>query len=331
VYAALLGGTVGVYDIDHGHRRVKVIDNLQLRGTGIDLRGLSANAKTHRLFLSYMSSSGGHIVCVDLLTDAVQWHRDYSPGVDRGDIGPEGDKLFVPSNENQMADYVLLVDPATGDVSGHVTVTTRSHDTDIGISGRFAYVETKSSSSIAVVDTATDQVVRNIGPFTGIVGPHAINGSDTLVVANVFGFFGFVIGNAETGQVVAQVPILATPDPGGTGLRQHGVAWKPDETEVWVTGGAYMHVFDMRSMPPREARLVSLPGYADTHWINFSIDGAYAYPSAGKNSGTPIDVIDTTSYASVATIDYSEDLVEVDFIDGVVTRVGDQFGIGRRP
>jgi hypothetical protein len=331
VYAALLGSTIGVYDIDDGHRRVKVIDNLQLRGSGVDVRGLSANARTHRLFLSYMSSSGGHVVCVDLLTDEVQWHRDYAPGVDRGDIGPAGDKLFVPTNEGQTATYELVVDPATGDVLGQVAVTAKSHDTDIGISGRFAYLETKSSNSIAVVDTSTDQVVQTIGPFTGIVGPHAVNGSDTLVVANVFGLYGFVIGNAQTGHVVTQVPILATPDPGGTGLRQHGVAWKPDETEVWVTGGAYMHVFDMRAIPPREAQLIPLSGYANTHWITFSIDGAYAYPSAAKNSGTPITVIDTKTYAPAATIDYSEDLVEVDFVDGVVTRVGDQFGIGRQP
>ena len=182
-----------------------------------------------------------------------------------------------------------------------------------------------------MIDAATEQIVRSIGPFSGVVGPHAVNGSDTLVVANVFGFYGFVLASARTGGIVAQAPIHMTPDPGGSGLRQHGVAWKPDETEVWVTGGPHMHVFTMATMPPSEVRLVSLPGYTDTHWINFSIDGAYAYPSPSKGSGTPVDVIDTRTYETVDTIDYSEDLLEVDFEGGVVARVGDQYGIGRQP
>lgn len=331
VYAALLDGTIGVYDIDAGHRRVKTIGNLALRGNSVDLRGFSANARTHRAFLSYMSTTGGHIVCVDLLSDAVLWHGDYSPGVDRGDIGPDGTQLFVPTNEDQDAGFLRIVEPADGGQIALLMVPTKSHDTDIGISGRYAYVETKSSTSLAMVETATDQVVRSIGPFAGILGPHAVNGSDTLVVANIYGFYGFVVGDPQTGSVVAEAPVVMTPDPGGTGLRQHGVAWKPDETQVWVTGGSSMHVFDMTVMPPKEVRLVALPGYSDTHWISFSIDGAYAYPSPRKASGTPVDVIDTITYATVATIDYSEDLLEVDFAKGAVVRVGDQFGVGRRP
>ncbi len=330
LYAALLDGTIGVYDIDAGHRRVKTIGNLALRGSSIDLRGFCADAKTHRAFLSYMSTTGGHIVCVDLRSDAVLWHADYSPGVDRGDIGANGTQLFVPTNEDQDAGFERIVEPADGGQIALLPVTPRSHDTDVGVSGHYAYIETKSSTSLAVVDTSTDQVVRSVGPFAGILGPHAVNGSDTLVVANIFGFYGFVIGDARTGAIVAEVPIVMTPDPGGTGLRQHGVAWKPDETEVWVAGGPNMHVFDMTVMPPKETRLVALLGYSDTHWINFSIDGAYAYPSPGKGSGTPVDVIETSTYTTVATIDYSEDLFEVDFAGGDVVRVGDQYGVGRR-
>jgi hypothetical protein len=331
IYAALLGGAIGVYDIDHGHRRVRIIGNLPLEGNALDVRAMTGNARTHALYLSYMSSTGGHIVCVDLLNDAVLWHRDVGPGVDRGDVVPDGTKLYVPTNENNSSDYDLVLEPADGGEMGRVTVTPKTHDTDVGLSGKYAYLETKSSSSLAVVDTRTDEILHEIGPFTGILGPHAVNGSDSLVVTNAFGFFGFEVGDVSTGEVVALAKVTSIPDPGGSGLRQHGVAWKPDETEVWVAGGPYMHVFDMTSMPPRWTRDVSLVGYADTHWVTFSIDGAYAYPSAGKNSGTPVQVIDTATYAPVATIDYSEDLFEVDFTNGSVVGVGDEYGIGRKP
>jgi hypothetical protein len=64
-------------------------------------------------------------------------------------------------------------------------------------------------------------------------------------------------------------------------------------------------------------------------WITFSIDGKYAYPSSGE-------VIDVKARKILLTLQdefhnsvQSEKMLEIDFENNKVKRVGDQFGLGR--
>ena len=89
-----------------------------------------------------------------------------------------------------------------------------------------------------------------------------------------------------------------------------------------------MQVFDATTSPPKHVAEVALeyePG-----WITFSLDGRFAYPSTG-------DVIDPKSRRIVHVLKdengnraMSEKLLEVDFRDGAVAAMGNQFGIGRK-
>ena len=65
------------------------------------------------------------------------------------------------------------------------------------------------------------------------------------------------------------------------------------------------------------------------HWITFSIDGRFAYVAGRKGSEDVTDVIDVATYQRVSSLGPSEDLLEVDFADGSLVAVGNQFGIGR--
>jgi hypothetical protein len=67
-----------------------------------------------------------------------------------------------------------------------------------------------------------------------------------------------------------------------------------------------------------------------SHWLTFDIDGDYAYVSPWKNSDGGTEIFDPRTHASVGTIGSSEDMLEIDFSNGKVSAVGDQFGIGRR-
>ena len=67
---------------------------------------------------------------------------------------------------------------------------------------------------------------------------------------------------------------------------------------------------------------------AQPRWIVFGLDGRYAYPSTG-------DVIDVATRKIVAELTdehgaavHSEKLLEIDFANGKVARVGCQFGVG---
>ena len=80
-------------------------------------------------------------------------------------------------------------------------------------------------------------------------------------------------------------------------------------------------------MPPRQVATLKVrdqPG-----WITFSIDGRHAWPSTGE-------VFDVKSRTLIATLEDevgrqigSEKLLEVVINGTTVTRVGDQFGVGR--
>jgi hypothetical protein len=49
-----------------------------------------------------------------------------------------------------------------------------------------------------------------------------------------------------------------------------------------------------------------------------------------KNSEDGTEIFDARSHALVGLIGASEDMLEIDFADGKISQVGDQFGIGRR-
>jgi hypothetical protein len=67
-----------------------------------------------------------------------------------------------------------------------------------------------------------------------------------------------------------------------------------------------------------------------SHWLTFDIKGDYGYIAPIKNSDDGTEIFDARTHASVGVIGSSEDMLEIDFADGKISQVGDQFGIGRR-
>jgi outer membrane protein assembly factor BamB len=329
IYAAFNNGSIHVYDIDNGHQEISVFETVP----GVrDVRGACASAQTGMFYLAHQAATAGYVVAVDLYTGRVLWSRSYQPNVDRLSCLPDGRKLYVPCNESYEDDCLMVLDAATGDELIRISISARPHDCLNSLSGDRVYIETKSSDLITVVDTVTDTVIGQIGPFAGIGGPYTINGGQTRLYGNFFGVNGFQVGNITTGEVLDTAVIAGqtTSVPGR--LNQHGIGLRPDETEVWVNDGVggqpFVHVFDVTVSPPRQIQDVRL-SYSNPHWVTFTIDGDYAYPSGPKLAELPADVIDTSTYQRVGSIGPSEDLLEVDFENGVITRVGNQFGVGR--
>ena len=65
------------------------------------------------------------------------------------------------------------------------------------------------------------------------------------------------------------------------------------------------------------------------HWLTFDIKGEYGYVAPNKNSDDDTEVFSTRTHTSTSVIGSSEDMLEIDFLDGKISRVGDQYGIGR--
>lgn len=340
IWAARDDGTIGVYKLNRPFSLVRTIR--VFTGTA-DIRGATAVAATHMFYVMYNRHSRGYVAKVNLISHRVVWDKDlHNPGVDRGNVTPNGQTLYLPTWESDPnSPYELVVNAVTGAIVGKITggVTAfpaRSHDTIVSLDGKYVLMETKSpTGTLYIASTASNRIVKTITGYccTHVLAPFSVNRAGTLVVNNVNGLYGFQVGSVNTGKVIATVPLTGTK--GRAGL--HGIAWTPNEKEVWVddrgTGAPYVHVFKMNNTQGTSWTQTDLVRVSndDPHWITFSIDGRYAYVAGAKGSGEPTDIISTSSYKRVGRIAASEDLLEVDFRNGAVTRVGNQFGLGRVP
>ncbi len=324
IYAAQGDGTIHVYDIDNQHAQVKVISAFACCG---DVRGIAAAAPTRRLYVMYNRDNQGHVASLDLTTDQVLWDRVlHSPGVDRGNMAPDGRWLYVPTWEDDPdSAYELVVDADTGAEHARIGLPPRSHDTVVSLDGQRIFMETKSqTASMYIADAASNQVIQTIEGYccSGVLAPFSINGSATRIVNQVNGFAGFQLADVTTGGPPVGVPFAS-------GYGGHGIAWTPDEREVWVNDGGMpvVHVFNMQVSPPEESQPVAISNVS--HWLTFGIDGRFAYVAGRKGSDDVTDVVDASTHQRVGSLHPSEDLLEIDFADGAPIAVGNQFGIGR--
>jgi hypothetical protein len=85
-----------------------------------------------------------------------------------------------------------------------------------------------------------------------------------------------------------------------------------------------------RRWPPAFKKVLSLTSGRGSHWLTFSIAGDFAYVAPEKNSDDGTEIFDARAHSHVGTIASSEDMLEIDFADGKISAVGDQYGIGRR-
>jgi hypothetical protein len=324
-------GSISVYDIDAGHHLIKTIQTVPRVG---DVKGVAAGAATGKLYVTYLDSSGaGMIYCLNIYDDTVLWNRAVSPGVDRLAINPDGQLLYVPSWEGGSADFINVLDANSGEVVRQVHFSNKSHDTQYPLSGPL-FQETKaedgSGNYLYLIDPHS-YVVSRVGPYSGILGPYAVDSASDYAVNNVRNLWGMQVANLKTGQIVT----ASIPDhPSGDAGLLHGIGWTPDQTEVWQAGSwsdPHVYVWDMRNpMAPALKQKLTLKSGRGSHWLTFDIKGDYGYVAPTKNSADATEIFDAHTHGSVGVIGASEDMLEIDFTNGKITQVGDQYGIGRR-
>lgn len=328
--SAATRGSISVYDIDAGHHLVKTIETVR---DVDDAKGAVASAVTGRLYVAYRTRSGvGMIYCLNVYDDAVLWNRAIDPGIDRLAIHPDGQLLYVPSWENISAEFINVLDASTGDVVRRVHFSNRSHDTLFPLSGPL-FQETKaedgSGKYLYMIDPKSYTVSR-VGPYAGILGPYAVDGMSRYVVNNVTGLWGMQVAELKSGRIVTA---SLAEHPAGEPELLHGIGWTPDEREVWQSSSAddpHIYIWNMRDpMAPVLAERVSMKSRRGAHWLTFDIEGNYAYVAPNKSSDDPTEIFDAHTHNSLGLIGSSEDMIEIDFADDKVSRVGDQYGIGR--
>ena len=211
--------------------------------------------------------------------------------------------------------------------------SSRSHDTQYPLSGPI-FQETKAEDGsghyLYLIDPQSYAVSR-VGPYSGVLGPYAVDGKSRYVVNNVKNLWGMQVADLATGRIVTAA--FPTPPLGGFGLL-HGIGWTPDQSEVWQSSAWHdpqVYVWNMRDpMAPMFKQKLTLRSGRGSHWLTFTINGDYGYVAPNKGSGDATEIFDVRTHASTGAIGSSEDMLEIDFANGRITQVGDQFGIGRR-
>ena len=325
------GVSISVYDIVAEHRLIKTIHTVP--GVG-DVRGVAANAVTGKLYIAYIDVSGtGMVYCLNIYDDTILWNRPISPGVDRPAINPNGQLLYVPTSEGGSADFINVVDANSGEIVRKVHFSNRSHDTLYPLSGPI-FQETKANDGtgnyLYLIDPKSYAVSR-VGPYSGILGPYAVDSSSSYVVNNVMNLWGMQAADLKTGQIIT----ASLPDhpPGDPGLL-HGIGWSPSQSEVWESSSwndPHVYVWEMNNpMAPVLKQTLTLQSGRGSHWLTFDIKGYYGYVAPNKNSSDGTEIFNTRTHVSIGLIGSTEDMIEIDFVDGKISRVGDQYGIGRR-
>jgi hypothetical protein len=82
-------------------------------------------------------------------------------------------------------------------------------------------------------------------------------------------------------------------------------------------------------MAPVLKEKLTLRSGRGAHWLTFDVEGDYGYVAPNKNSDDDTEVFGARTHTSAGVIGSSEDMLEIDFLNGSISRVGDQYGIGR--
>ena len=321
------GVGITVFDIEDGYKFVKRIPTWDVPSgqKPENVKGVAASAKTGRIYVTTIN----RMMALDAVTGKKLWDNTYEGGCDRMAISPDGKLLYTPQFEGPKWH---VVNGDNGKVITTIETKSGSHNTVYSLDGKRCYLAGLKSPNLSVADTKTHKVVTTVGPFSNVIRPFTVNGSDSLCFVNVNGLLGFEVGDIRTGKKLHRVEVEGYKQGPVKrhGCPSHGIALTPDEKELWIADGANnaIHIFDATVMPPKQGVSIKLrdsPG-----WVSFSIDGRTAYSSTGE-------MIDTSSKKIVATLRdeaghdvQSEKMLELVVANNKVVAAGNQFGVGMK-
>jgi YVTN family beta-propeller protein len=220
------------------------------------------------------------------------------------DITRDGRKVYV--GIRQAPGALDVIDTASLKRIASVPVAGDIHNVYVTPDGRFAVAGSIASSTISIVETATDRMVRTIKMDAGI-RPMAFDrnadGSTNRIFVQLSNFHGFAAVDFATGKEIARIehPPIPGVEPHYDGLQTapaHGLGVTPDGRQLWslskVYGYAYVH-----SLP--DLKEIGR-AYVGQHpeWMTFSPDGTRVYVAAAGDNLT--FVVDTATRKAVARV-----------------------------
>ena len=253
----------------------------------------------------YLSNEALHSLdVVDSRTLRVKRRIPLSGRPNNISVSKDGRKVYVGIME--MPGSVDIVDTQTMTNVKTVPVEGAIHNVYVTPDGKHAVAGSIHTSTINVIDTATDELAWTLKMSAGI-RPMAFDtnpdGSTKNIYVQLSNFHGFAVVDFNKRKEIARVE--HPPVPGEVahtdGLQTapaHGLGVSPDGKTLWSTSKVYSHVYVLSLPDLREIGRVFVGQHPE--WVTFTPDGKYAYiGAAGDNETYAIDV---AAMKAVATI-----------------------------
>ena len=334
-----------VYDIDNGQR---LIEQHSLPGvTGI--RGVTANVGTHMLYISHGGDGDGNgtgsLAKYDLVQNRIVWDRHYGRGIDSMALSKGGTRIYMPDGELSNDGVWSVLDAGSGSPVGEIHAGLGPHNTVVGLGGRQVYLGGRNYPYLEVASTASNRVVRRIGPLRSGVRPFTINGRENVAYTTATGFLGFQVSSITTGRVLYTVGFGSRfPYPSSWPLSapSHGISLSPDERQLWVidTPNAFVHVFDVSGVPRRAPRRIADIRLSNDFtgrqsdcsrdcerdgWLQHSRSGCYVFVG---DTGDALSTKTLRPVGYLPALRNSREFLEIDWSGGVPVASTTRHGLG---
>ncbi len=325
------GDGIVVLDADNDYAFVKHIHMWDYAGSMApeDVAGVAASPATNMLYLAVR----GRLGALDLATDKMVWTTTLDGKCcERPQVSADGKTLIVGSN---LQDYWYKLDAKTGKLLAtiHAPGSMSAHNLNLSADGKRAFMS-PNGKLLQIADIETAKVIKTI-EFPDNIRVQVLNKDSSKIYVNQNNFLGYMIADTNTGKILKTVEVTSVDwrsvwnrSPRQRvphGCPSHGIAITPDGKEVWLADALFkkIHIFS-NDDNPREIATIDTPD--GVYWMTFGIDGKLVYASSG-------DIIDPATRKIVGAMKsewgtrmFSEKLLDMQFLDGRLQRVSNQFG-----
>ncbi len=269
------------------NRVVGVITDVEI------VHGVTAAPDGRRIYLSNESLHTLDVVDAQTLAVTARIHLSGRPN--NVAVTNDGTKVYVGIAQAPGAldviDTVALANVKSVKVEGAI------HNVYVTPDGKFAVAGSIPASTISIVDTATDTLVRTIKMSAGIrpmTFDRHPDGSTRNIYVQLSDFHGLAVVDFASGKETQRIehPPVPGEHPHTDGLQgapAHGLGVSPDGKTLWSTSKVYSHayVFALPDLKPLGTVFVG----QHPEWITFTPDSKLVYVgAAGDNMTYAIDV-----------------------------------------
>jgi YVTN family beta-propeller protein len=246
----------------------------------------------------YLSNESLHTLdVVDAKTLAVTKRIHLSGRPNNVAITNDGKKVYVGIAQAPGAldviDTVTLTNVKTVPVDGSI------HNVYVTPDSKFAVAGSIPTSTISIVDTTTDTMVRTIKMTSGIrpmTFDRKADGSTRNIYVQLSNFHGLAVVDFATGKETSRIEHPPVPGEhahtdGLQGAPAHGLGVSPDGKTLWSTSKVYSHayVFALPDLKPLGTVFVG----QHPEWVTFTPDSKLVYVGAAGDNMTVVVNVQT--------------------------------------